>query len=429
MTTRNCALLLALLGSTSCTSSLFNVSVTGNLQVQGDMPADFSFELYSATANSDAFDTSYCEETSSECYGRVAVNKLDSATTIESVTIDGDQFTLDGVAADLAYILVVTDNDDAVDCSTDVVGFDEETKVINAESAIAIEADGSLDVFELPRDVRLSCAAPATEPDPPADTEPPPDQDEDIAGPDDPADLGWTAFTITDKTGGTVYADASAGDTVATGIDCANPPSSITLHGTTANTDLSEAYVRIQFGEGEEATYYDATAGVYGGELEQAQTLTGGHAIVQLDTDDIADNGGESYTITFCEEEPPAQELLVIVSWDKDDTDVDIHVTADDGTEVAYYNMSTPWGDLDIDDVDGYGPETVTSKPDAEGYIYSVNLHYYSDHGNGPTDVTTRVVYLDPDSGEVCDIATTDTLSSYDWVHVGDFGPGLVCPN
>ena len=148
-----------------------------------------------------------------------------------------------------------------------------------------------------------------------------------------------------------------------------------------------------------------------------------------MDLDEDLDGAGESYTITFCEpDEAPAQEILTILTWDKDDTDVDTHIISN-GSEVAYYSMSQSWGDLDIDDVNGFGPETFTSTPGTEGGNYEVKVHYYSDHGNGDTSVSMRVVYYDSSTGELCDITATETMTSYGWWTVGMFGPGLSCPN
>ena len=81
------------------------------------------------------------------------------------------------------------------------------------------------------------------------------------------------------------------------------------------------------------------------------------------------DGEGESYTVSFCErDDPPAPEILTVLSWDKDDTDVDTHIYSNG--ESAYYSMSQSWGDLDIDDVDGFGPRTFTRLPDTANGEY-----------------------------------------------------------
>ncbi len=423
-----------------CGAGGLTVSITGNLDVSGDVPAGYSLELYAQSDNAGAFDTSFCLDQIEgggdlDCFGRVDTTSLSSPLGGTTVTVDGSSFTIDDVALDVYYVLVATGDDGSIACTTDVIGFDEDTKVVTSESAITVGADQDLSTWELPRSVRLSCAAPATEPAAPADPEPEPQPDDesinddgDIDVPDtaDPSTV-WSSFTITSKDSGAPYADASAGnDDSDLACDSSFPPAML-LSATPVDSSITEAYLRFQFGTGDDATYRTIPTPVYDGTIEQAISLTGGHAVIQLDTDSELDGVGESYTATFCQGKAPAQELLVILSWDKDDTDVDAHVTSN-GTEVAYYSMQQSWGELDIDDVDGYGPETISSAPDASGNIYEVKLHYYSDHGNGDTTATARVIYYDSSTGQTCDVTATQTMSSYDWWDVGVFGPGLACP-
>ncbi len=412
------------------------ISITGTVQVDGDMPSGFNFELYSVTGNLDAFDVMYCEEQGlgGDCYGRVKVANLDSPAEIGNVKIDGNSFTLEEVTVDLAFVLVVSGDDADITCTTDIVGFDENTKVVTSDSALTISLDADLAEFELPRKVRLNCFAPATEPEPPAEeevvipeepAEPEAVDDGDIQPPAEPA---WTSFVATDKGGSPVFGDASM-EPVAADVACdASFPAVIEVTGAVENVDAEQAFIRIQFGTGDEAEYRTIETPIVDGAISQPISLTGGYAIVQLDTDDELNGEGESNTITFCEKgDPPAQELLVILSWDTDDTDIDTHVYSE-GSEVAYYSLSQPWGDLDIDDVDGFGPETVTTTPETAGQNYEVKAHYYSDHGNGPTEVTARVIYYDSENDMTCDVTTSFTMSSYEWYDIGVFGPGMVCP-
>jgi hypothetical protein len=202
----------------------------------------------------------------------------------------------------------------------------------------------------------------------------------------------------------------------------------IDIQGEIADATSDSANIRIQFGAGADATFQTFATPIDNGLISQSISLSGGYSIVQLDTDDTLDGVGESYTVTFCEPSAkPVQEMLTLLTWDSDDSDVDTHVTSG-GEEVAYYNMTSSWGDLDIDDTDGFGPETFTSTPETIGQEYEVKVHFYSDHGTGPTDVTIRAIYHDSSTGEVCDITATQTMSSYDWWTVGNFGPGLACP-
>jgi hypothetical protein len=92
---------------------------------------------------------------------------------------------------------------------------------------------------------------------------------------------------------------------------------------------------------------------------------------------------------------PPIEELglSVKLSWDANSCDVDSHLIAPGGgffdctLDCHFGNPSPVWGDannwidnpfLDVDDVDGYGPEHINiSEPAAGTYKYVV--HYYSD--------------------------------------------------
>ncbi|MEC8379116.1 MAG: hypothetical protein VXZ96_02265 [Myxococcota bacterium] len=426
-------LLTALLGI-GCADAIkdnIKVSLEGNLNVSGESPADYTFQLYGILDNQSAFDPSFCgENVGADCYGRLDVGALTNETSIGGVDVSGNSVTLSDVPVDLAYVLVATGNDSAVNCTTDVMGFDETTKIVNADSAISLSLDASLNVVELPRDISFYCEAPYTEPEAP---EPEPEEvpeegttDEDgIASPEV---AEWTTFQITDKNGSIVYGDASAGP-VDADISCGEDfPSVLNIYAEAENTSATEAYIRIQFGNGDDGTFTTVAAPIVNGVVDQAISLTGGFSIVQMDLDENLDGVGESNTISFCEpDEAPAQEILTILTWDKDDTDVDTHIIS--GTEeVAYYSMSQSWGDLDIDDVNGFGPETFTSTPGTAGLNYEVKVHYYSDHGNGDTNVTMRVVYYDGSTGELCDISATQSMASYEWWSVGMFGPGLSCP-
>jgi len=93
--------------------------------------------------------------------------------------------------------------------------------------------------------------------------------------------------------------------------------------------------------------------------------------------------------------EPPPEEigLTIKLYWDSDDTDVDSHLLAPGGTffdcvtDNYFGNPSPDWGTqgdwmddpfLDVDDVDGFGPEHINiSEPQPGTYTYMV--HYWDD--------------------------------------------------
>jgi hypothetical protein len=93
--------------------------------------------------------------------------------------------------------------------------------------------------------------------------------------------------------------------------------------------------------------------------------------------------------------EPPPEEigLTIKLSWDEDLSDVDSHLIAPGGdlfsceTDCFYSNPSPDWGIggqweddpfLDVDDVDGYGPEHINISEPAIG-TYTYVVHYFDD--------------------------------------------------
>jgi len=85
------------------------------------------------------------------------------------------------------------------------------------------------------------------------------------------------------------------------------------------------------------------------------------------------------------------------ITWDKDDTDVDLHFSWSGGSECYYSNKTPDWGNvatsprLDVDDTSGFGPENITIDSLPGPGTYSIFIKYYSDHGNGGTNVTATI--------------------------------------
>ena len=436
------------------------VNVVGTLNIDGDEPDNRSVVLYTPTDNPDAFDDSVCTVEGVEvpgCSGRIDVSKLDTPVDQGSTSWDGNNFTVEDVtlSSDLGFVAVLTGSGTST-CTQDVIGFDETTKLVTLESMITLDVDLSdptaTDVteFTLPRNGNIRCAAPVTEPTPPpAEDVPPPEEppaevlDEVLEEAEDGTvsisgdGVDWTSFTISD---GSNTADASEAAVTSDDnpISCSEEDGIapvLTLQATAGDDSLTEAFVRIQVGEAVDGVpvYLTDRVKVSGGDINWSISLPGGYAVVQVDTNEELDGVGESLPIEFCQpEELPPQELWVNTTWDKDDTDIDTHVTELGSlSEIAYYSSRRDWGSLDIDVIYGYGPENVKSAADYSSDVgYEVKIHYYSDHGNGATDTTVRVVYVDPTTNEVCDIIATQTMdmSGSDWWTVGTFGPGFVCP-
>ncbi|HXG39296.1 MAG TPA: hypothetical protein VNL36_11055 [Bacteroidota bacterium] len=81
--------------------------------------------------------------------------------------------------------------------------------------------------------------------------------------------------------------------------------------------------------------------------------------------------------------------LQISLTWDTA-TDIDLWVTDPTGTKIYYMNRSSPsGGQLDRDDVDGYGPENVYWLQNAPDGYYKVEVNYYS--GTAVTRYTVTV--------------------------------------
>ena len=84
-------------------------------------------------------------------------------------------------------------------------------------------------------------------------------------------------------------------------------------------------------------------------------------------------------------------EFRVVLRWDKGDTDVDLHIFDSSGNHAYYFDkQGVPGGELDRDDVDGWGPETYRQISYLGADYYDIRVHYFSDHRNGPTTATVE---------------------------------------
>lgn len=85
--------------------------------------------------------------------------------------------------------------------------------------------------------------------------------------------------------------------------------------------------------------------------------------------------------------------LRVILSWDSDETDLDLHVVMPDGQHVFYGNrVATDGSAQDVDVTTGYGPE-IFSSPSPQKGQYLVYVNYYGAGGN-TSDLTVAQVTL-----------------------------------
>jgi uncharacterized protein YfaP (DUF2135 family) len=95
-----------------------------------------------------------------------------------------------------------------------------------------------------------------------------------------------------------------------------------------------------------------------------------------------------------------AQPLYTELLWDTYDTDVDLHLTGPDGEDCYYYHKTASWGGyLDVDDIDGIGPEHITIPELRMPGRYTLWVHYFADRGHGSSQ--PRVWVETPHAGVV----------------------------
>ncbi len=112
----------------------------------------------------------------------------------------------------------------------------------------------------------------------------------------------------------------------------------------------------------------------------------------------------------------PRLDLSVVLSWDTDGTDLDMHVSDPNGEECYYGHKQTEAGGrLDVDDTDGYGPEVFTLANALEGE-YTVKVKYYSSNGHAQSLAVVDVLMYegtDAERRERFEIMLTRTNETY----------------
>jgi hypothetical protein len=145
----------------------------------------------------------------------------------------------------------------------------------------------------------------------------------------------------------------------------------------------------------------------------------------------VTDPSGASATCDVTVLAVPAQALHIQLVWDVDVTDLDLHFLNPAGSvdpdgpagwfstpnDCHWANRTPNWGDaastadnpsLDLDDVSGYGPENLSLAAPAAG-TYTVGVHYYCDHGLGPSLATVRIFCGGVLAAELADVDLSNT--------------------
>jgi uncharacterized protein YfaP (DUF2135 family) len=90
--------------------------------------------------------------------------------------------------------------------------------------------------------------------------------------------------------------------------------------------------------------------------------------------------------------------LRVVLSWDSDMTDLDLHVVSPDGQHVFYGNRVAPnGGALDVDVTTGFGPE-IFAHPAPPPGLWQVYVNYYG-AGDAREDLTVAQIAIIENEG------------------------------
>ncbi|MDR3299165.1 MAG: DUF2135 domain-containing protein [Candidatus Accumulibacter sp.] len=102
----------------------------------------------------------------------------------------------------------------------------------------------------------------------------------------------------------------------------------------------------------------------------------------------VVKSGGERLRTQFYQSANGQAEprLRILLSWDTDGTDLDLHVVTPSGQHAWYGERVIASGAIDIDVTTGYGPEIFAS-PAPEMGLYQVYVNYYG--GGDNTGLTT----------------------------------------
>ena len=89
----------------------------------------------------------------------------------------------------------------------------------------------------------------------------------------------------------------------------------------------------------------------------------------------------------------PVPRLRILLAWDTDNTDLDLHVVSPSGQHAWYGEKAITSGALDIDVTTGYGPE-IFSSPAPERGLYQVYINYYGGNDENAALTTARLTII-----------------------------------
>lgn len=146
----------------------------------------------------------------------------------------------------------------------------------------------------------------------------------------------------------------------------------------------------------DDGTHEDAVAGDDVWAFKEARVLISGTNTFQIIVKNEAGNTVAQSEVFTVNADIPVMDIWIQLTWDTDDTDVDLHVWDPSYNHTYYFQKTEAYGgipgaELDVDDIDGYGPEHFTMQTARAG-DYVVKVRYYSAHGvTANTTATVRI--------------------------------------
>ncbi len=117
------------------------------------------------------------------------------------------------------------------------------------------------------------------------------------------------------------------------------------------------------------------------GRYERHYAFGGGSNSVEIKTGD----GKSAQRVQFYEVNPnqKSAQLRIVCSWDAPEAEVDLHIITPDGQHAFWaHPVLDGGGGLDVDSVDGPGPEMFTTVAPLHG-AYHVFINYWGNYGQG----------------------------------------------
>lgn len=126
------------------------------------------------------------------------------------------------------------------------------------------------------------------------------------------------------------------------------------------------------------------------GSFSRPWAFAGGSNSVELRTADGTSKRVQFYDAYSNKTRP---RLRIVLAWDTDGTDLDLHVVSPDGVHTFYGDRVAPnGGALDVDVTTGYGPEIYSTPAPLHG-TYLVYVNYYG-QGESGADMTVAQITI-----------------------------------